>query len=308
MSLEETLKAIKPNLRPNTIKSYATSLRGVHKNTNIPPTPEDILTNKNILFKYLQSLDYKKRKHTISSILLLINNNADKTFLDTLRNIMLEDIKLTDEELKRQEKSPKQVQNWMSWNEVLTVRNNLEKVAEPLITKKVVNPLQYNKIIDYIIVCLYTYNPPRRLDYKDMRPYGFPQKDITPEDNYIDVKGQKFVFQNYKTKGSYDSQYVDIDPTLFHILKRFSKVKNPFEPSKEDSWLIYDSKGKKLNSSKLSQRLNSIFNRPNFSTNMLRHIYISEKVLPDRERLTKLEQTAEAMGHSVETQQLYKKF
>lgn len=307
-TLEQTLLSFKDTLKPNTIKAYCTSLRSLSRNTGVELSPTEFKKNKNIIFKYLQTLDFKKRKHIIASLLLYLTDVKDKAFIDTLKNIMYEDIKLTDEEQKKQEKTPRQKANWMSWQEILDVRENLKNQVSHLFAKKNVNVMQYNKLIDYIIVCLYTYNPPRRLDYKDMRPFGYPVKDVKEDENYIDVKAKRFVFQNYKTKGTYDDQMVDINPELFAILKAFSKVKVPYDVSKEDEWLIYDTKGLKFNSSKLSQRISSIFNKPNFSTNMLRHIYISEKVLPDRERLTELEEKAREMGHSLETQSLYKKF
>ena len=307
-TLDSFLQELKPELKVNTIKSYSTQLRGLSKATNLELSPDNFMKHKNIILKHLKTLDHKKRKHLISAILLYLSKVATKDFAEELKTIMYKDIELTDEENKKQEMSVKQKHNWMTWNEVLQVREALANQAIPLMKKKTPNMLQFNRIVDYIIVCLYTYQPPRRLDYKDMRPYGYPLKDVSDEDNYIDAKKGIFVFQNYKTKGSYDDQSVKINPELLEILKLYSKVKLPFEVPKENQWLIYDTKGLKLSSPKLSQRISSIFNKVSFSANMLRHIYISDVVLPDQERLKSLENTAEAMGHSVQTQQFYKKF
>jgi hypothetical protein len=41
---------------------------------------------------------------------------------------------------------------------------------------------------------------------------------------------------------------------------------------------------------------------------MLRHIFISDKVLPNIPELEKMKKTAEEMGHNVEEQLKYKKF
>ena len=310
--LEQFLQKINPQLKVNSIKAYSVAIRNVAKNTKLDVSQDEFLKNKNIILKFLKEMeDFKKRKLLISSILLFLKDKLSKGDEETLKNIMVADIKLTDEELKKQEMTDKQRENWMPWSDVLKVREALAEQVSGLWKKKSLNPLQYNRLVDYIIVCLYTYQPPRRLDYKDMRPFGFPAKAITENDNYIDVKKKKFVFQNYKTKSTYDTQEVDIDSTLFNILKDFSKVAIPeqMKPENiEDQWLLLDTKGNQFNSSKLSQRISSIFNRPGFSANQLRHIYISEVVLPDKQKLLDMEEAAREMGHSVNTQALYKKF
>jgi hypothetical protein len=119
----------------------------------------------------------------------------------------------------------------------------------------------------------------------------------TSTDNYM--KGNTFVFNNYKTKNKYGTQEVKIPVRLRNILQKWSKKHT-------NEYLLFSEKGTPLPQSRLTQKLNRIFGK-NISVNMLRHIFISERVLEAAPALQKLEDIAEDMGHSVGTQQLYKK-
>jgi integrase len=118
-------------------------------------------------------------------------------------------------------------------------------------------------------------------------------------DNYI--KDNKFfVFNKYKTSKFYGSQEVEIPIKLRNILKKWLKINT-------NDFLFVDRHKRKLYPTTLNQRLNRIFEK-NLGVSMLRHIYISDKVLKDVPKLDNLKKIANDMGHSVNEQLLYKKF
>jgi len=120
-------------------------------------------------------------------------------------------------------------------------------------------------------------------------------KGINPKtDNYI--KKDTFVFNNFKTKKSFGSQEVKINPVLLKYLKLWLKV-NPTE------FLLFDTKFNSLSQPQMTFRLNSIFGKK-ISVNLLRHIYITDELGED---IQNLNEKARDMGHSTATQATYVK-
>ena len=127
---------------------------------------------------------------------------------------------------------------------------------------------------------------------------NFKLRNVNEEtDNYM--KGSKFFFNAYKTKNKYGKQSVDIPSKLRYLIHRWTR-RHPHDH------LLFNEKGMPLAQPRLTAKLNQIFGK-NISVNMLRHIFISEKVLEDVPALQKLSNIANDMGHSVDQQMLYKK-
>ena len=132
---------------------------------------------------------------------------------------------------------------------------------------------------------LYYLIPPRRLkDFTDFKIKAIDKK----QDNY--KQGNKLKFNAYKTDKYYGEQTVEAPPTLNKLLNKFIKLN-------KNDYLLVDSNNNKLSSVKLNQRLNAIFNKK-VSVNILRHSYLSN-MYQGIPALTKMEETAENMGHSI---------
>jgi hypothetical protein len=67
----------------------------------------------------------------------------------------------------------------------------------------------------------------------------------------------------------------------------------------DNDYLLFDRRGSPLTNSKLTLRMNKIFNGKRISSSMLRHIYLSN-LYKDVPRLTQMENTAKEMGHSLD--------
>jgi hypothetical protein len=128
--------------------------------------------------------------------------------------------------------------------------------------------------------------PPRRSqDFTEMKI-----KDPIDKENDNYMTKTSFVFNKYKTAKFYGKQEVDIPKGLRILLNKFVRV-NPYQ------YLFTDTAGSKMNSVKISQRLNLIFGK-HVSVNILRHSYLSDKY-KDVPNLKQMLRTSEEMGHSL---------
>jgi len=145
-----------------------------------------------------------------------------------------------------------------------------------------------NMIVDWLLVALSSgiYFPPRRSEWQYIK-----LKSVTPEsDNYIDLKKGVFVLNQYKTAKLYGREQVEYGKPFGLLLKKVLAVI-------PDQQFLLENKGKQMNSSVITQRLNRIFGKK-VSTSMLRHIYTTDKY-GDMPALKELNASAEAMGHSL---------
>ena len=135
--------------------------------------------------------------------------------------------------------------------------------------------------------------PPRRsLDYSEMKIRNYDVKT----DNYY--YGNKFYFNKYKTVKTYGMQTLDVPKELNNVLKKWIKINT-------NDYMIYSSNGHKISCPQITRILNKVFEKK-ISTFMLHHIYLTN-IYKDVPRLSKMENLADEMGHSVNTAMEYKK-
>ena len=198
-------------------------------------------------------------------------------------------------------KSKTQEKNWTSFTDLLELRDDMEAAVTKKLKKekKEVTPQTYNELLDVVILSLYTLQEPRRSqDYTQM-VLGRPLRDgVEPEKmNYIDKN--TFVFNNYKTSGTYHSQTVQVTEPMQRVLKMYLKYHN-----KSDAWFLIRADGKHIDTSpQLTVILNRITGK-NISTSMIRNIFASHAMKDDKHEykqlMSKLEQVAGNMGTSVQ--------
>lgn len=300
-SIKEVLNNTKRNLSENSFKTYNSILKNLLSKLN----SDDInifINDSDKVINELMKIEPNKRKTILSAIIVLLESfdNKDKIedVIKKYRLIMLDDIDKVKEQLKKQTKSINQNENWMSYDNILKIYNNLENDVKHLFKKTSINDNEYQELQNYVILSCYILIHPRRLlDWSEMKKINY---DVN-KDNYIDLKNKKFVFNKYKTSKFYGKQEVDIPKKLFNIIKKFIKYNN-----NQSDYLFIDFNKNQLTPTKLNQRLNKIFNKK-IGVSMLRHIYISDNVLKDMPKLEKLENIARDMGHNVNQQILYKK-
>ena len=291
----------KPKITESSVKCYSSNIislyRKMHNDSKLQPSVKELVNFfiKNVT-KVLSFLNDNSIATILSSILVLCTEHQSAYI--KYKEQMLSDRKTYDDENKEQKKSATQEKNWISQHDIQLIYNESYKKYSPLFKLHSLKNKDKHNLIDLIILSLYVLLPPRRLkDYALMKVKNI-NKD---KDNYVD--DNNFVFQQYKTSKYYGTQIIPIPRKLKIILDAWSKFNT-------SDYLIPNHKypNQPLTISGLHTRINNIFDNKHISVNILRHSYISETVLPNVPKLTKLEKVAEEMGNSVNQQILYKKY
>ena len=199
-------------------------------------------------------------------------------------------------------KTETQEKNWLTWEEVNAKRNELMNQVNSFLSQKTITAKQYETLQKYLILSLYTEQPPRRnQDYLDM--YVSKKKaDALPKDkNYLLMEGntpKSFVFNRYKTARKYGTQVQDIPESLAQVISHFMKY-HPTTKTTEYKLLVnYD--GSPINApNAITRTLNRIMGKK-IGSSMLRHIYLSSKYGVE---IQEMKADAQAMGHTIQEAQ-----
>ena len=289
-SIGDQLRDSRPNLSDSSVRTYSSLLRSLYRKLDGDDIPnidyrEFFTTGKtpSKVLALLAPIEPSKRKTVLSALTVLCHSGSA---CDKYRAQMLEDSEKAREALGSEEKNDRQKAEWMDWDQIVSIHNQLAKETAPLFSKTDPSMADFSRMQDYVLLSLYVLQPPRRSeDYTLMRLRGGAKKKDDAQ-NYID--GKRFRFNKWKTSAISDGpQYVDISPKMSALLNKWKKVNN-YE------WLLVNPRnGTSMSTSDLTKRLNRITGKK-ISSNMLRHIYLSHTY--DREKMEKL---AQDMGHSV---------
>ena len=106
----------------------------------------------------------------MSLLKCFILQNPSKTLFKTLYAHYYEDLTKLNNDLKTtNEKSETEEKNWINQSEVEERQKELESILPEVSNKKKLSKIQYDKLLDLILLSLYTLQKPRRnLDYLNM--------------------------------------------------------------------------------------------------------------------------------------------
>ncbi len=158
------------------------------------------------------------------------------------------------------------------------------------------------KVDTRLLIGLYTYLPPQRIDYTPMRVVGRMPKALEVGMNYVVVtkKSAKFVFHAYKTAKVFgDITHVAPKPLLDLLYEYLGDRRTGYLFQVGDVPITESALGKRLRTIFITK-----FNKV-FGTNNLRHSYITyqNKGAPS---IATLKEEALSMAHSVITHQSYR--
>lgn len=288
MSKLEISKALlenRPKLTEKSINSYSSTLYNLPKKVNNNNDDVNIKwfsDNIDKIIKYLEKMPVNKRKSVLSAVYILTQNKK-------VQANMKEDINDYNNEIKKQTKSESQEKNWIEWEDVKKIHDEMEIEFNSIVKKKTIVQSDFFKLNKFVLLSCFVLNKPRRvMDYGDMMIKDY-DKD---KNNYYDVKKSTMVFNNYKTKGTYGRQEVKVNDRFSNILKKWIKI-NP------SNFLILNSIMGQNTSSQMTKQLNDIFGK-NISSNILRHSYLSH-IYKNIPALEQMQNIAKDMGHSVST-------
>jgi hypothetical protein len=260
-------------LSPSTLKQYERTITKL--NGNVIPTSPNFLKDTAKIETLLDGYSPNSKKtFYITIISYLKDKKIPKKTLQYYTQKMNESNKFFEDHAG--EKTEKQIANWISWDEVMDIHAKMK--AE--LPKK---PDENN--VDYLILSLFTLQPPRRAkDYYLMKVVPAYHEDLPKDFNYLDWKAQKFYFNNYKCKGAYGQQIIDVSPDLMQVLKQYFKSK------KDTFFLLF----KQRPQNDITRILNKIFQK-NVSVSMLRNIYLTSRYADQK---TQISMDARKMGTS----------
>jgi hypothetical protein len=254
------------------------------------------------------------KKTMLASIVSILSLYKDKPAYKKIYNHYYDLMMNKATDMKKEninEKSKTQSDNWITWDEVLDKKKQIKNVVDQLILNKNITPDQFNILLAYLIMSLYTDLPPRRnQDYIDMFFVASLNENYDPTRNYLDWNNKKLIFNHYKTAKKYGQQIIDIENNnLVDALTYYLKY-HPLNPSPNlkkipkntyFKLLVYGDGSPLVQVNSITRILNKIFNKK-IGSSMLRHIYLSSKY-----NISEMKDDAEKMGHSVNEARSYMK-
>jgi integrase len=284
--LKVLLKEKRPNLSESSINTYNSILRTLHNKVFGGEIDAKHFEDSDKIIEYLKTMRHNYRKTVLASLVVITD---DKKY----RDLMNEDIETYKKGIDKQEKSPKEEENWVGGEDIKKLWESLKANADLLYKKKQLTAGDLQEIQSFIILSLMggLFIPPRRSkDYCD-----FKIKEVGDNHNHLDKN--TMVFVSYKTAKTYGEQRVELPKALKSILVKWIKH-NPTD------WLFFDSNMNALTAVKLNQRLNKLFGKK-VGANMLRKSFLTEKYADHSKKQKDLVEDMTQMGSSINQENHY---
>ena len=292
----------KRDIKKSTLNNYLRNIRLLAQRTTGAEFKNiDFLKDYTKVKNELKNISLSTQKTYLASIIVVMDAlDADETLLNKYK-VLLQDTKsVYNEDLKGREKTAKETGQWVNIKDLEKVLKKLGKeVRDRNIGKKETLTRSDMKLLQKLVVAsLYLLdNDPRRNVYATMDIVKSTD-DIEKDKNYLVVKGRNkkwFMIQDQKSKKFKGPQKIPVNTKLNKILNLWLKYNT-------STHLILNSKGNKMNTNQLTKYLNTIFSGTGkkISTTMIRKIFLSNEF---GATLTRMEKTAENMGHTTKTAQ-----
>lgn len=207
-------------------------------------------------------------------------------------------------------KTDKERENWVDWKEVVEKRDELAKEVHDFAPSKNITMTQYEKLLSYVLLCLYTYLPPRRnMDYQEMWVVRKWNENMPTDRNYLDLDGDQFVFNRFKTARKSGQQKIPIPNTeeapMKDALMAYLRHNPNFRTARgrtADFRFLVKPDGTPLTAvNAITRLLNKLFGK-RVGSSMLRHSYLSQKY---GAVLEEMKEDAQMMAHSDGVQRTY---
>ena len=289
-------KLVKDGLTETTATQYVKRL--MRLNRNKPFTSLVFIRKPKDIMVYLKDEKFSpsSMESYLAMIISILKRNPSKQN-DIARKEYEEILDKPDEYFTKRERGVKTDNQKKGWIEKEVFNKYIEEAKEKGLTasrkKTTFTTKDYNDILNYFIVSLYTLLPPRRnKDYQLM-------KIDTEEGNRYDTKSKCFYFSDYKTSGTYGEQKIDLNeyPDFLKVMKIYLKRR----PNDNDYLLVeHDGSHFKLVNT-MTRKLNKIFGGNKVGSTAIRSMYLTTKY--GGEQNEEMKKDAHDLGHSIATQQ-----
>jgi hypothetical protein len=285
MEVAERIRKNKPDISDSSVKTYTSIITNLSKRMGVQP-PQLLKSSKKVL-DYLKDTPPNRRKGILAAVIVYHGTSGGS--VEDLRKVMMDDISAYNAELKDQNKTERDEDNWIEWPSVVSLFKERWKHDSKLLQKGHLTKTEARQLQELVLLAIYTLIPPRRSeDYCQ-----FKLRDVDEEkDNFMDASG--FVFNTYKTAKKYGKQTVKIPKRLRDMIEALKR--------REDwgDYLLRDTRGNKTTPSKLTQYLNGIFGKK-VGSSLLRKSFLTHKYrnIP---ALKDIDQVGNDMGNSLGVQ------
>jgi hypothetical protein len=277
------------SIKESSKKLYLSNLKRL--NDNQDPEDYNFLKNTNKIFEKIKHLkDNTKRTYLIGIVSVLKDQPKFKKPFDIYYQKMME----YNKNLKNNTtKSETQNENWMEQDEIKKIwDDSLINITQITKNKRKLESADFETLTNFLVLSLYVLIPPRRADYLKMLILLEPT-EMNKEYNYLDIKNKQFIFNNFKTVGTYKEQIIDIPKELMDVIilyLKFRKDKTNLMP------FLVKPDGTAFESiNAITRILNKIFKKK-ISVSLLRNIYLTDKYAKENKEK---EKDATAMATSV---------
>lgn len=286
------------SITESSLKLYLNNLRRL--NGGEFPTSFTFLKNVEKVLEDLEKYKPNTRRSYLISIVTTLKHDPKQKKLYEKYYEHLD--KYNKEHAVNNDKSETQKKNWINQEEVKEIYSKMNEEVKPLLEQKKVSPSEYEKILRWFVLSLYTLQKPRRnADYQKCLIGRKIPTDLNNDYNYLDLDNDKWIFNNYKTKGTYKSQVIDISPEMKSVIMSYLKFHPRGKDLKKKSNLIpmiVDNQGEPFTqTNSITRMLNKIFSKK-IGVSMLRSIYLTDKF---GDEMKELKDTATEMGTSSST-------
>ena len=287
MSLQELIKTKRPNIADSTLKSYVNCLRKIKKDLKLDGELKnaEFLHDTEHVIKYINGHDkITTKKNKLTCIIVALD--ADKDYKHKHRDIEIYQtlLKSLNEDynlfLSSQTKTITQRKNWIEYDELVTIANNLVNSVKKYKTRDDLNKLEMSELQNAVLLKTHLVFPIRNdlsevriITNNDYEKLTEPQKI---ENNWLikSNKKMKFIFNNFKNAKRIGSKEYDLPRNLvnlYNIWFKFNKSNNLLVSKKDMK--------SKINSNNQTKYFNAIF-KPYYpdkkiSSSLIRHIVIS---------------------------------
>jgi len=205
--------------------------------------------------------------------------------------------------LPKNTKNHKQSENWITWDQVLGVYQDLCHRVESLKDKRPpLNSSDFDLLNEFMVLSLYVLTPTKRNVEYYLMDYISPTNDSLDQDlplnrNYYLPTRKQFIINQHKNAKTSGTIVTDVKHQLAQVIQFYIK----YHPCNQEQIfpLLVRYGGRSLANNSITRILNRIFGGKHIGSNMLRHIWKTSKYGAFFQEMT---QDAINSGHSVQRQ------
>ena len=306
MDFTQLVLTARPNIKPNSAKTYATSLKLLAPADAESPALDFLKDTATVLGK-LEKYKMSTKRNYLNAIVIVLKGvegyEGPLKEYEKLRDNYNDDL---SQQTQLHKKTDRQKEIWIEWPDYLEVVDKMRDRAAHL-KSQAWSKRETQQYQDYLIALLYSKYPLRN-DWAEVKvitktDYNALGEEQKKQGNYLvkhDTNKYFFVLNEYKTSKKYGEKHIEIDEEILGPLRRWLR-------HNDTGYLLVNRKGEPLNSNGITKALNRIGveerGKP-LGSSILRHSYLSHKY---KEVSQEKEKDAELMMHSIATQEDYVK-